>query len=182
LQGLWEIVQNINFHGGDSNAARRFLRDGPSSSTLSFKRSRTPNIFEAMPSTIQNKSRPAICHRFPRFVRKRYCFLSKVYIYLGLLLSCADTPDTQGFAVMLSKKDLGSSFAQGRERVVSWNQVQKNLCLQFQPQRCKRSRPSRKNCPDTEGFAVMLTKRDLLEKSWNLKLLQVRKRCVCEPQ
>jgi hypothetical protein len=28
---------------------------------------------------------------------------------------------------MLSKKDLGSSFAQGRERVVSWNQVQKQF-------------------------------------------------------
>jgi hypothetical protein len=52
---------------------------------------------------------------------------SKVYIYPGLLLSCADTPDTQGFAVMLSKKDLGSSFVQGRERVVSWNQVQKKF-------------------------------------------------------
>jgi hypothetical protein len=52
---------------------------------------------------------------------------SKVFIYPGLLLSCADTPDTQGFAVMLSKKDLGSSFVQGRERVVSWNQVQKKF-------------------------------------------------------
>ena len=47
-------------------------------------------------------------------------------------------------AVMLSKKDLASSFVQGRERVVSWNQVQKNLRVQFQPLRCKRSRPSRK--------------------------------------
>jgi hypothetical protein len=32
---------------------------------------------------------------------------SKVFIYPGLLLSCADTPDTQGFSVTLSKKDLG---------------------------------------------------------------------------
>ena len=30
---------------------------------------------------------------------------------------------------MLSKKDLGSSFAQGRERVVSWDQVQKKFVL-----------------------------------------------------
>lgn len=52
---------------------------------------------------------------------------SKVFIYPGLLLSCADTPDTQGFSVMLSKKDLGSSFVQGRERVVCWGQVQKKF-------------------------------------------------------
>jgi hypothetical protein len=52
---------------------------------------------------------------------------SKVFIYPGLLLSCVDTPDTQGFSVMLSKKDLGSSFVQGRERVVCWSQVQKKF-------------------------------------------------------
>jgi hypothetical protein len=52
---------------------------------------------------------------------------SEVFIYPGLLLSTPETPDSAGFAVMLSKHDLGARFQQGRERCVDWTQVQRSF-------------------------------------------------------
>jgi hypothetical protein len=63
------------------------------------------------------------------FTRCNQDLQSKVFMYPGLLLSTPETPDTDGFAVMLTKRDLGPRLQRGlsRERYLDWHQVERSF-------------------------------------------------------
>jgi len=101
------------------------LKDARTQLTLAMDAVRMHALFDAsavgldvnviLPKGLQPSTVFTRCNQDPH---------SKVFIYPGLLLSTPQTPDTEGFAVMLSKHDLGLRFQQGRERCVDWHQVQ----------------------------------------------------------